>query len=83
MIVNLISFLSGFLFSSILDTTLGEFQEWAIVGAALIVATLETLSKNTYPISTYFKSKSRKLNKKYVRQFYHNFWFGNFPQLLI
>ena len=65
MIVNLISFLSGFLFSSILDTTLGEFQEWAIVGAALIVATLETLSKNTYPISTYFKSKSRKLNKKY------------------
>jgi len=27
MLFNLISFLSGFLFSSVLDTTLGEFSE--------------------------------------------------------
>ena len=64
MIVNLISFLSGFLFSSILDTTLGEFQEWAIVGAALIVSTIENLSKIFYSI--YFKVQSRKLDKKYL-----------------
>tara|TARA_B100000767_G_scaffold40947_3_gene34684 strand:+ start:1187 stop:1465 length:279 start_codon:yes stop_codon:yes gene_type:complete len=64
MIVNLISFLSGFLFSSILDTTLGEFQEWAIVGAALIVSTIENLSKTFYFI--YFKSQLRKSNKKYL-----------------
>ena len=64
MIVNFISFLSGFLFSSILDTTLGEFQEWAIVGAALIVSTIENLSKTFYFI--YFKSQLRKSNKKYL-----------------
>ena len=64
MIINLISFLCGFLFSSILDTTLGEFNEWAIVGAALIVSTIENLSKIFYSI--YFKVQSRKLDKKYL-----------------
>ena len=39
MVLNLISLFSGFLFSSIIDTSLGEFNEWAIVGASLIVAT--------------------------------------------
>tara|TARA_B100000683_G_scaffold167183_1_gene161101 strand:+ start:18360 stop:18638 length:279 start_codon:yes stop_codon:yes gene_type:complete len=63
MIINLISFLSGFLFSSILDTTLGEFQEWAIVGAALIVSTIENLSKFLYSID--FKTQLRKSNKNY------------------
>ena len=32
MIFNLVSFFSGFLTSSIIDTSLGEFSEWAIVG---------------------------------------------------
>ena len=64
MILNLIGFLSGFLLSSIFDTTLGEFQEWAIVGAALIVSTIENLSKIFYSI--YFKVQSRKLDKKYL-----------------
>ena len=36
MILNLISFFSGFLTSSIIDTSLGEFSEWAIVGAAIV-----------------------------------------------
>ena len=62
MILNLIGFLSGFLLSSILDTTLGEFQEWAIVGTALIVSSLEIINKIFY--YTYFKIRS-KLNKKY------------------
>jgi hypothetical protein len=45
MILNLISLFSGFLFSSIIDTSLGEFNEWAIVGASLIVATTESFNK--------------------------------------
>ena len=51
MILNLISFFGGFLLSSIIDTTLGEFNEWAIVGAALVVASLEVLSKFFYSLS--------------------------------
>lgn len=62
MILNIIAFLSGFLLSSILDTTLGEFQEWAIVGAALIVSSLEILNKVFYYI--YFKIQT-KLKKRY------------------
>jgi len=63
MFFNLISFLSGFLFSSILDTTLGEFSEWAIVGAALIVSSLEIITKIFY--STNSKLRRRKFSKKY------------------
>jgi hypothetical protein len=62
MILNLIGFLSGFLLSSILDTTLGEFQEWAIVGTALIISSFEVINKIFY--YTYFKIRT-KLNKKY------------------
>ena len=62
MILKLIGFLSGFLLSSILDTTLGEFQEWAIVGTALIISTFEVINKIFY--YTYFKIRT-KLNKKY------------------
>ena len=58
MILNLIGFLSGFLLSSIFDTTLGEFQEWAIVGAALIVSGFEVINKIFYQI--YFKVRSKK-----------------------
>ena len=45
-------FLGGFLVSSIIDTTLGELNEWAIVGAALVVASLETTSKFFYTFIT-------------------------------
>ena len=48
MILKLISFFTGFFLSGVLDTTLGEFQEWAIVGAALITASLEIISKFFY-----------------------------------
>ena len=62
MILKLIGFLSGFLLSSIIDTTLGEFQEWAIVGTALIISSFEVINKIFY--YTYFKIRT-KVNKKY------------------
>ena len=62
MVLNIIGFLAGFLLSSILDTTLGEFQEWAIVGTALIISSFEVINKIFY--YTYFKIRT-KLNKKY------------------
>ena len=61
MLFNLISFLSGFLFSSVLDTTLGEFSEWAIVGAALIVSSLEIVTKIFYYTNS-------KIHKKKIQQ---------------
>ena len=60
---NLISFLGGFLFSSILDTSLGEFNEWAIVGAALIVSSSEIVTKIYYFVN--FKLRLKKFGKKY------------------
>ena len=48
MIINFIGVFGGFLLSNIIDTTLGEFNEWAIVGAALVVASLELISKFFY-----------------------------------
>ena len=47
---KLLGFFGGFLLSSVLDTTLGELNEWAIVGAALIVASLEIGSSIFYTI---------------------------------
>jgi len=55
MIFNLISFFSGFLTSSIIDTSLGEFSEWAIVGSALVVANIESFNNLYY----YLISKNR------------------------
>lgn len=49
-IYKFLGFFGGFLFSSILDTTLGELNEWAIVGSALVVASLETTSKIFYTL---------------------------------
>ena len=64
MILNLISFLSGFLTSSIIDTSLGEFSEWAIVGAALVVANIESFNNFYYsPVS---KNRNTLLNKSYI-----------------
>lgn len=45
-----IGFFGGFLISSIIDTTLGELNEWAIVGAALVVASVEMTSKFFYSL---------------------------------
>ena len=41
MLFSLISFLGGFLASSLVDTSLGEFSEWAVVGSSILVATVE------------------------------------------
>lgn len=57
-IYRVIGFFSGFLISSIIDTTLGELNEWAIVGAALVVASLESSNKFIYPV---ILSKRNKL----------------------
>ena len=48
MIFNLISFFSGFLVSSVIDTSLGEFNEWAIVGSSLVVANIESFNTFYY-----------------------------------
>lgn len=62
-----IGFFSGFLISSIIDTTLGELNEWAIVGSALVIASLETTSKFFYTTMRYvnkglFNSNSYLVN---------------------
>ena len=64
MILNLISFFGGFLVSSIIDTSLGEFSEWAIVGAALVVANIETFNNFYYSIVS--KNRSIVLSKYYI-----------------
>jgi len=48
MVIRLICFFGGFLLASIFDTTVAEFNEWSILGAALTVASLETISKFYY-----------------------------------
>ena len=61
-ILGMIAFLAGFFFSSVFDTTIAEFQEWSVVGAALIVASFEVISKFFY----FIKSKnSFSLNNNY------------------
>ena len=64
MIFNLISFFSGFLTSSIIDTSLGEFSEWAIVGAALVVANIESF--NTFYYSLLNKNRNTVINRSYI-----------------
>ena len=51
MILNLISFFGGFLVSSIIDTSLGEFSEWAIVGAAFVIANIESFNNLYYSLT--------------------------------
>ena len=55
-IYKFIGFFSGFLVSSIIDTTLGELNEWAIVGAAVVVASLEMTSKFFYTLVSRVRS---------------------------
>ena len=64
MILNLISFFSGFLTSSIIDTSLGEFSEWAIVGSALVVANIESF--NNFYYSSVNKKRSILFDKSYI-----------------
>ena len=63
MIFNLISFFSGFLVSSVIDTSLGEFNEWAIVGSSLVVANIETFN------NIYYSFLNKKKNN-FVKNFY-------------
>ena len=60
MILKWIGFFGGFLLSSIIDTTLGEFNEWAIVGASLVVASLEVMSKIYYTTLIKINNKNIK-----------------------
>ena len=64
MIFNLISFFSGFFTSSIIDTSLGEFSEWAIVGASLVVANIESFNNVYYSLIS--KNRNALVNKSYV-----------------
>ena len=66
-IYKLIGFFSGFLISSIIDTTLGELNEWAIVGAALVVASLEMISKFFYALFSQIRNGLVKLS--YIMNF--------------
>ena len=64
MIFTLISFFSGFLTSSIIDTSLGEFSEWAIVGASLVVANIESFNNFYYSLSS--KNRNMLINRSYI-----------------
>lgn len=64
MIFNLISFFGGFLTSSVIDTSLGEFSEWAIVGSSLVVANIESF--NNFYYSAIRKNQNIFINKSYI-----------------
>ena len=64
MILKWIGFFGGFLLSSIIDTTLGEFSEWAIVGAAFVVANIESFNNLYY--SAVSKNRGIVVNKSYI-----------------
>jgi hypothetical protein len=63
-IYKFIGFFGGFLISSVVDTTLGELNEWAIVGAALVVASLETTSKFFYTLVS--RVRNGRVKKSYI-----------------
>lgn len=64
MVFNLISFFSGFLTSSIVDTSLGEFSEWAIVGSSLVVANIEAF--NNFYYSLIRKNRNAVISQSYI-----------------
>ena len=64
-LLNIISFFGGFLTSSIIDTSLGEFNEWAIVGAALVIASIESFN------NFYFLAVTKKRNG-FMKNWYAN-----------
>jgi hypothetical protein len=63
MLINLTAFLSGFLISSIIDTSLGEFSEWAVVGSSLVVATVELFN-------SFYYSLNKRLNAAQIQSQY-------------
>ena len=65
MIFNLISFFSGFLTSSIIDTSLGEFSEWAIVGSSIVVVNIESFNNIYYSLIR--ENKIALINRYYIR----------------
>lgn len=65
-VLYLVNFFGGFLSSSIVDTSLGEFNEWAIVGAALVIAILELFNRVYYSLRD--KLKNRGLNSSTTRK---------------
>ena len=67
MILKWIGFFGGFLLSSIIETTLGEFNEWAIVGASLVVASLEVMSKIYY--TTLIKINNKNIKYSSIKLF--------------
>jgi len=69
MVLNLIGLFGGFLVSSIIDSTLGEFSEWAVVGAALVIATLESFSNFFYYVTNQRRGLLRK-NYSLIRILY-------------
>jgi|TARA_B100000683_G_C12319584_1_gene485906 hypothetical protein len=64
MIFNLINLFAGFLASSIIDTSLGEFSEWAVVGASLVVANIEAFNNFYYSLTS--KERYATINKSYT-----------------
>ena len=60
MVLKLIIFLTGFLLSNIFDTTVAEFKEWVILSAALIVTSLEIISKNFYTLAIQISNSQKK-----------------------
>jgi len=62
MLINIICFFGGFLGSSLIDTSLGEFSEWAVVGSAVLVATVEAF--NTLYFRCKVTQKRREINKQ-------------------
>ena len=60
MLFNIISFFAGFLTSSIIDTSLGEFGEWAIVGSAIVVANIESFNNVYYAVISKYRGTSIK-----------------------
>jgi len=64
MLINLIGFFGGFLISSIIDTSLGEFSEWAIVGSSLVITTIEIF--NGFYYSSINKLDNTILQNRYL-----------------
>ena len=61
---NLIGFFSGFLTSSIIDTSLGEFSEWAIVGASIVVTNIEAFNNLYYSLIS--ENRNGFIRKSYI-----------------
>lgn len=64
MVFDLVSFLIGFLTSSIIDTSLGEFNEWAVVGASLVIANIELFNYLYYYLIS--RNKNEFINRTHA-----------------